>query len=73
MIEVFVPIPDVYTVSMKRRRSGRLRNITVRAGEVMDACRQAEKYLFDKRVKGYRVYGVSQYRELQVGEKVYGV
>lgn len=59
-------IPDLFDVSFKRRKSGRLLNIRVRASDVMDASMKAKKQLEESaliariRHHDYLEYGISQ-------------
>lgn len=62
----FVKIENTWTVSFKRRRSGRLLNITVRADSLVKACLAAALEVAKRYPSGgYREYGVSQTQEMQ--------
>lgn len=69
----FVKVPNLWVVSFKRRRSGVLLNITVRADGLVQACREAAHRVAERYPnKGYREYGVSQATEMHEGRCFWG-
>lgn len=69
----FVKVENMWTVSFKRRRSGKLLNITVRADSLVKACLAAALTVAQRYPgKSYQEYGVSQATEMQEGRLSWG-